>query len=314
MPIRLIAIDMDGTLLNSAGHVSPRNLAALERAEARGIEIVVATGRRHCYAMRVLRELARPPAGALISSNGTVIRTLDSQLLHRSHMPVPTARWLCRHLGDFRNTFDRVRPDGEDDHGALVCEDIVQLNASIGRWMEANAPYIQHVSSVEQALGGHALIQMMLCGSIDRMRQAEAHLLKDRRVTDKEDPRITNTELPHVSNTEVQREGVAPAPEVVLHRTEYAARDLCILDILPAGCSKASALLHLASLRHIAPSEILAIGDNWNDVPMLRAAGHAVVMANAPADLRALATQQGWSLTASNDEDGVAHTIDAALP
>jgi hypothetical protein len=173
--------------------------------------------------------------------------------------------------------------------------------------MEANAPYIQHVSSVEQALDGHALIQMMLCGSIDRMRQAEAHLLKDRRVTDKEDPRITNTELPHLP-------GVEAAAEVVLHRTVYAARDLCILDILPAGCSKASALLHLATLRHIAPSEILAIGDNWNDLPMLRAAGHAVVMANAPADLRTLATQQGWSLTASNDEDGVAQAIDAALP
>ena len=113
----------------------------------------------------------------------------------------------------------------------------------------------------------------MLCGPIDRMREAEAHLLTD--------PRITNVDGP-----------CAPGIEVALHRTEYAHRDLCILDILPAGSSKASALLHLAELRGVDASEILAIGDNWNDVPMLQAAGRAAVMANAPAELRALAKER----------------------
>jgi hypothetical protein len=225
---------MDGTLLNSSGHVSERNLAALRLAEDRGIEVAIATGRRHCYAMRVLRDINRPPASALISSNGTVIRSIDSTLLHRVHMPVLTARWLCEHIRGFRNTlvltFDKVRPDGEDERGALVCEDIDQLSASIGRWMDANEPYIAHISPIEQALNGHAPIQMMLCGSIDRMRAAEAHLLKD--------PRVAGVEAADTAGI-----------EVALHRTEYAARDLCILDILPAGCSKASALLHLAELR-----------------------------------------------------------------
>ncbi len=297
-PPRLIAIDVDGTLLHSDGHVSARNLSALRDAESRGIEIVIATGRRHCYAMRVLRDLDRPAHTALISSNGTVIRTLGSELLHRSHMPVETARWVCEHVKEFRGTlvltFDKVLPDGEDERGALVCEGVDELNASIRRWMEVNEPYIQHVSPIERALDEAAPIQMMLCGPIERMREAEAHLLTD--------PRITNVDGQ-----------CDPGIEVTLHRTEYPNRDLCILDILPSGCSKASALLHLAELRGIEASEIIAIGDNWNDLPMLQMAGQAAVMANAPADLRALAAERGWKIAPPNDEDGVAAVIEAAL-
>ena len=295
---RLIAIDVDGTLLHSDGHVSERNLAAIREAEARGIEVAIATGRRHCYAMRVLRELDRPAHTALVSSNGTVVRTLGSELLHCTHMPVETARWLCGHLKDFRGTlvltFDKVRADGEDDRGALVCERMDALNASIGRWMEVNEPYIERVSPIEHALDDAEPIQMMLCGPMDRMRAAETHLLSD--------PRITNID------------GVCkPGIEVTLHRTEYPHRDLCILDILPAGCSKASALLHLAELRGIDASEIFAIGDNWNDVSMFQIAGQSAVMANAPADLRALAAERGWLIAPSNDEDGVASVIEGVL-
>jgi hypothetical protein len=213
-------------------------------------------------------------------------------------MPVETARWLCEHVKEFRGTlvltFDKVLPDGEDERGALVCEGVEQLNASIGRWMEVNEPYMEYVSPIERALEDAAPIQMMLCGPIDRMRDAEAHLLSD--------PRITNVDGE-----------CAPAIEVMLHRTEYAHRDLCILDILPSGCSKASALLHLAELRGIRAAEILAIGDNWNDLPMLQMAGRSAVMANAPADLRALAAERGWQIAPSNDEDGVAVVIEAAL-
>jgi hypothetical protein len=295
---RLIAIDMDGTLLHSDGHVSERNLAAIREAESRGIEVAIATGRRHCYAMRVLRDLDRPVHTALISSNGTVIRTLGADLLHRSYMPVETARWLCEHVREFRGTlvitFDKVLPNGEDERGAVVCEGLDELNASIERWMEVNEPYIRQVAPIEQALDEAEPIQMMLCGRLDRMREAEAHLLTD--------PRITNTD-----------EACAPGIEVVLHRTEYPQRDLCILDILPAGCSKASALLHLAELRGIDASEILAIGDNWNDVPMFQVSGRAAVMANAPQELQALAANRGWLIAPSNDEDGVANVIEAAM-
>ena len=299
MPLpRLIAIDMDGTLLGPDARVSPENLAALERGEERGIEIAIATGRRHCYAMRALREIERPGESILISSNGTVIRTIGSDLIHRAHMPVETARWLLEHVRDFRSTlvltFDKVGENGDDEYGALVCERADELHAHVDRWMEVNAPYIEHVSPIEGALQADPPIQMMLCGTIERMRQAEAHLLTH--------PRVAGVE-----------HGDQPGVEVALHRTEYVDRDLCILDILPAGSSKAAALLHLAELRGISPEEIVAIGDNWNDVPMFQMAGRAVVMGNAPADLQALAREKGWTLAPPNDEHGVAVAIEEIL-
>lgn len=296
---RLVAIDMDGTLLGSDGRVSQRNLAALRAAEEAGIEVVVATGRRHAYAMRVLRELELSHTHALVSSNGTVIRTIGSELLHRQHLPNSTARWLCEHVAEFRNTlvltFDTVGADGDDVRGALVVEHMEDLHASIGRWMESNGPYIQHVRPLEAALEGEPPIQMMLCGTIARMHEAEARLL--------EHPRIVMA---------TSGEGPEDA-EVTLHRTEYTDRDLCIVDILPAGVSKASALEHLVAVRGFGMEDVLAIGDNWNDMPMLSLAGQAVLMSNAPTDLKDLALERGWVIGPSNLEDGVAVAVEAVL-
>ena len=189
MPPRIIAIDLDGTLLDPTGHVSPRNRAALQLAEAAGIEIVISTGRRHSFAMHVLRDLDLNPHSALVSSNGTVIRTIGAELIHRTHMPLPTARWLCSTLHAYRSTlvltFDLTNPDGDDTRGALVVQHLEDLHASIGRWMRANERYIAHVEPLEDALqpGQKRPIQMMLCGPIDRMAQAEALLIQHPLVT-----------------------------------------------------------------------------------------------------------------------------------
>jgi HAD superfamily hydrolase (TIGR01484 family) len=296
--LRLIALDLDGTLLNPEGAVSARNRQALLMAQDLGIEIVIATGRRHCYAMKVLRDLGLNPASALVSSNGTVIRTLDAQLLTRTLLPAETARWLCSHLTEFRSTlvmtFDRVGHDGEDMCGALVVEDLAELQASIGAWMRANAPYIAQVTPLENALDTAAPIQMMLCGPVARMQRAEAHLLAQEGVT-----------APGVTPLDKLQKG-----RVALHRTTYPNKDLSIVDILPAGCSKASALAELVKLRGCGAENVLAIGDNWNDVAMLEFAGHARLMANAPPDLLG---HRRWPVTLDHSQDGVAHAIEELL-
>ncbi|WP_345945086.1 HAD hydrolase family protein [Granulicella sp. dw_53] len=307
LPVRMIAVDMDGTLLGSDGKVSARNLAAMKAAEQAGVEVVVATGRRHCYAMRQLRGLGLNEANALVSSNGTVTRTLGTELIERNLLGRETALWLCGHLGEFRNalvvTFDKVGPDGEDARGALVVERFEELNHSMEKWMAANEPYISHVNPIELALPGpesgldEAPIQMMLCGTTERMRRAEARLL----------------EHPGVSAVGVEMQERSAGKEVALHRTEYPGRDLSIVDILPAGCSKGSALVRLAAKRGVKMQELLAIGDNWNDVSMLEAAGRGVLMANAPEDLKERAAAMGWTLGGRHDEDGVAVAIEAAL-
>jgi HAD superfamily hydrolase (TIGR01484 family) len=304
--MRIIAVDLDGTLLGSDGRVSERNLAAMKAAERAGVEVVVATGRRHCYAMRVLRGLGLREENALISSNGAVMRTVGARLMERTLLPVDTARWLCGHVDEFRNalvmTFDKVGLDGEDERGALVVERMEELTASIGRWMEANEAYIAHIVPMECALESDTPIQMMLCGTVERMRRAEARLL--------EHPGVSAVGVSAIGAAGQER---AAGVEVALHRTEYPERDLSIVDILPAGCSKGSALLRLAAVRGVRPEEILAIGDNWNDVSMLEVAGRAVLMGNAPKDLKAMAAERGWMVGQRHHEDGVAEAIEAVL-
>jgi Cof subfamily protein (haloacid dehalogenase superfamily) len=281
--IRLIAIDIDGTLTPSTGpKISLRNCAALRAAEAAGIEIVISTGRRQAYAMPLIAQVGLGGESVMISSNGAVVRGFDGQLLDRRFLPAETARQLCvalRGYGTLVFTFDR------DGAGCMVIENLQQLHARIDRWVVANRPYLVEIEPIERAFdGGEEPIQGMVCGTVDEMLAAEQQLLL--------------TDL---------------AGQIAMHRTEYPARNLSILDLLPPGCSKAAALDHLARIRGLKPDQIMAIGDNLNDLEMLEYAGHPVVMANANAKVLALAQSRRWSLTASNDDDGVALAVEEVL-
>ena len=304
---QLIALDLDGTLLDRESRISPRNLATLLAAEAAGITVVIATGRRHFYALKVLGGLPLRPATVLISSNGAVVRTFASQLIEHTHMLPAAARWLVGHLGEFRSslvlTFDRTITQGpragEDSRGALVIEHFPHLHNSIGQWMTANEPYILVADPIESCLTEHEPpIQAMLAGPVERMRRAEQHLLLD----------------PQVAAVGEVRDPNADPATIQLNRTEYPERDLSIVDILPAGCSKGAAILRLAASRSIPAEAVMCIGDNWNDLSMLEIAGHPVLMGNAPADLKQMAAEKGWQVTAPHHEDGVAQAIEQACP
>jgi Cof subfamily protein (haloacid dehalogenase superfamily) len=282
-PVKMIAVDIDGTLLPSVGgKVSERNCRALAEAQAAGIEIVIATGRRQAYATPLIDPAGLRPETIFITSNGTVTRMLGGNAIDRFFLPVETARALCPALRPFGTTvftFDREGP------GELVVESLEQVHARIALWVDANRPWIREVRPLERAFdAGDAPVQGMVCGTVAAMRDAEDWLV---------------------------RSEFAQAIEA--HRTEYPARDLTILDILPPGCSKGVALRRLAERQGVAREEILAIGDNWNDLEMLEFAGHAVVMSNGAPDLVQLARQQGWEIGPGNDEDGVARVIESVL-
>lgn len=293
----MIAIDVDGTLLGPDGQVSARNCAALKAAQAAGIQIVIATGRRHVYALKVIDSIDLAPSTLLVSSNGAVVRCFDSTLVERTLMSRETATWLCGLLDEFRDalviTFDKVNARGDEQRGALVVEEIANLHGSIDRWMIANEPYIAHVRPIENSLHQDAPIQMMVTGSVERMRRAEAVLGSHPGVRAVGDSR--------------------PEGLISLSRTEYPERDLSIVDILPIECSKGAAIARIAAAAEIHPTEIMAIGDNWNDLSMLEFAGHPVLMANAPDDLQAQARALGWTITLTHHEDGVAAAVESIL-
>ena len=282
--VKLIAIDIDGTLLPSTGTViSARNRRALLDAEAAGIQIVIATGRRQAYATPLIEPVGLKPQTVLITSNGTVTRTLAGQPIDRFFLPVETARELCPILRRFGGTtvftFDREGP------GELILESLPQLQSRVAAWVEANRPWIQEIQPLERAFdSGEPPVQGMVCGTVSSMRGAQEWL----------------------ESQDISR-------KIELHRTEYPIRDLAILDILPPGCSKGMALRRLAQSRGIKPSEIMAIGDNLNDLEMLDFAGQPVVMANSAPDLVELARKRGWQITTTNDHDGVARILESII-
>ena len=274
-PIRLIAIDLDGTLLGSDVQISQANLQALRRAHEAGIEIVLGTGRRHRFALPIAESLGFDLW--MISSNGAVTRSTRGELFHQDLLPKETAIKLCRHMEQYRNntvlTFDR------EGMGAIVCEDRERLYGVIQRWMEKNAPYIEYVSPIVEALTEDP-IQAMFCGPIELMQAARRDL-----------------------------ESCDFTADFTLLRTQYDLRNLCIVDILNAGCSKGHALERWANYRGIHRSEVMAIGDNYNDIEMLTFSGHPVIMGSASDDLK----QNGWTITGHNDESGVAAAIERVL-
>ncbi|MFZ1085687.1 MAG: HAD family hydrolase [Terracidiphilus sp.] len=282
-PLRLVAIDVDGTLTPAIGQALTARVArALKSAQEAGITVVIATGRRAAYTAPLFEGHGLRADTPLITSNGAVTRTLDGEAIARCTMEASVARGLCgllRPFGCVVFTFDRP------GRGELVVEDLEQAHGRISIWVEANRNAIEVVKPLEDALrDGEDPIQGMAAGRVSQMRAAEAA--------------VKASEW---------------GSQCACQRTEYPARGLSILDLLPMGVSKASALENLAARLGVERAEAMAIGDNWNDVEMLEWAGQAVVMGNAARELRTLAKMRGWKQAPSNDQDGVAVVLEEAI-
>jgi Cof subfamily protein (haloacid dehalogenase superfamily) len=273
--VRLLGVDIDGTLLNPEFQISPADMAALCRAHAAGVEVVVVTGRRHTFALPIVQQLGFDLW--VISSNGAITRSLAGETFHRDLLPVDICRRLCATMQEFRGntvlTFDK------ETKGAIVLEHMNELSASIQRWLEKNLQFIEFVIPIEDSLTRNP-VQAMFCGSILRMQEALATL--------------------SASNLD---------EDITVLRTEYEARDLSMVDVLNQGCSKGHALERWAHHRGIPREEVMAIGDNYNDIEMLAFAGVPFIMGNAAEELR----REGWTVTLSNDQNGVAAAIEQVL-
>lgn len=271
--LRLIAIDIDGTLLNPRFQISETDLAALRRAHAQGVEVILVTGRRHTFALPIAQQLGFDLW--LITSNGAITRSLAGETFHRDLLPQTTCRDLIHGMQEFRGqtvlTFDN------DGNGTIVIERLQELEGSIQRWLEKNMEYIRFVVPLEDSLTTDP-VQAMFCGPVALMQRALAAL---------------------------DRCGL---PITVL-RTEYPGRDLSIVDVLNAECSKGHALERWAAYRGIRREQVMAIGDNYNDIEMLAFAGQPFIMGNASQEL----LSRGWTLTRSNAESGVAAAVEFAL-
>lgn len=271
-PFRLLAIDLDGTLLDSNRTVPEVNRRALSRAYEAGIKVALVTGRRLPAALPSLRTL-NLDFFAVLNGGALVKEGLDGPILRRELMPLAVSRDV---LAVARQTsVTPVVHDGPDGEGRLLIESSAPLSRSLEEYLDKSTPPPSLVSDLSKVLTRDP-VQIMFADTVREIRRV-AKLLDE-----------------------------ALEEKVSLARTEYEARDLALLDVLAPRATKDEALRFVARRSGILLEETMAIGDNWNDLGMLEAAGFAVVMANAAPELRS----RGFAITGNNDEGGVAQAIE----
>lgn len=272
MGVRLIALDIDGTLLDSRWKLPAANRAAIHEATRRGIEVALVTGRRYDFALPVAQDLGCPLT--MIVNNGGMIRSSDGQTRLKHVLAADVARQVLRMTAKWRDgaavIFDRPRAN------QLMLERLDKDDSIRYAYYSRNLEFIGLAQPLEASLTEDPL-QVMFSGTVEEMEAVERLLLES-----------------------------AVAEQVRLAATKYPARSFAMLDVLPPGCSKGAALAEWAEKQGLRRDEILAIGDNHNDLEMLHFAGVPVVMGNCVPELRTF----GWHETHSNDESGVATAIE----
>jgi Cof subfamily protein (haloacid dehalogenase superfamily) len=272
--IRLIGIDVDGTLLDSEGHMPARNCEAIRTAVDRGIHVALVTGRSYPFARPVATVL--PPSVSLIVSNGAVERTMDGGTLARRLLDRDVARQVLDQTRGYRDAaaliFDR------DAERQVIFETMDWEHPGRQKYWSRNHAHIEKAAPLEDALIEDP-IQVMFNGSVSSMRE----LIEELRA----------------------RQAVKPG-DFALSVTEYKHRDFTLVDITSSEATKGRALSWRAAQLGLSRDEVMAIGDNFNDLEMLEFAGRPVVMGNAVAELKT----RGWHVTASQDDAGVADAIE----
>jgi len=275
--VRALALDIDGTLLNSRREVSPRNLAAIAAAERAGVRIALVTGRRYPAARKVADLLPLRPTlvlhnGGLVVENAVAIRVR------------PLARAAASAVVAFAKGAgaDPVVHVGHRGEGLLYVENASPAHTLLAYYLSRSHPDVRVVDRLEDFLRSEEEdpLQVMFGGSMEEMGVL-------------------------ASSLEAADFGIS------VLRTVYPKDDLSLIDVVAPSVDKSEALRYLCARWGIGIGDVLAIGDNWNDRQMLLEAGRGCVMGNADPQLRSL----GLEILPGNDDDGVAHALERfALP
>jgi Cof subfamily protein (haloacid dehalogenase superfamily) len=268
---RLLALDIDGTLLRSDKTVSPRTLLALAAAQRAGVRLVLVTGRRYPAARRVAAQLGCEVD--LVLHNGALI--VEGQAVVRCRpLDLAVARQAVRE-GRAAGA-DPVVHCGLAGEGLLVVQEgVAPSNTLLAYYLDRSHPDVRTVDDLLGALREDPL-QVMFGGGLEEMAALRARL------------------------------GEVLGNRARIERTVYPHLGVALLDVLDPGVGKAEALAFLQARYAVAAAETLAIGDNWNDHEMLSGAGLGLVMGNADPEMLAL----GLPVLPTNDEDGVAQAIE----
>ena len=270
---KIIALDIDGTLLNSSGRVTDNTYKTVRRAAEAGAFILVATGRRFFTAKQRVLQLELPNI-LLAVHNGAILKRLSGELLYHRLLPRNTAQQtveVAKEMGLCPVVFA-----GTNDEATVLIED---YGNRLGSWergyLQENRRFLRKVDSLSRNLPDDIIEVICVVPTVDLHRLAD---IFEERLNDKvKSTVVTTTDWQHA-----------------------------FIGLTCPNVSKSEPLRYLAEVEGIERTEIIAIGDNYNDLEMVAFAGIGVVMENAVPELK----HMGFHVTASNNEDGVAKALE----
>ncbi|MBK7393491.1 MAG: HAD family phosphatase [Chloracidobacterium sp.] len=281
--IKLLALDLDGTTLNSQGEIPDANRNAIRAAEERGVLVTIATGRRFRDAQPLGIDLGLN--APLITHNGALIKYAESEeTVVCSLLATATSLEVVRVGKDFGgDALVSVDPHGQ---GTLLYDRVSEDNLPLKKYLrwsedlhggEAGRVGVEHVESLEDIIPDNEIVHISFSGTCDAMGAMMSVLGRE------------------LGNT------------VTILPTIYPQWDFTLIDILPPDASKGHGVAKLAELNGLTHENVMVMGDNFNDLEMLEYAGTPVVMGNAAPKLL---ERPEFYTTLSNDESGVAAAIE----
>jgi Cof subfamily protein (haloacid dehalogenase superfamily) len=269
--VRLVALDLDGTLLNSSHGISGATARAIQTLRNHSVRIALVTGRRFRNVARIAEEHGL--GDVAIVHNGAVIR----------HSP----------RGDvlFFRELD-----------SAVCREVVEASLELGHF-----PLVMTDPAETRVLYRSAPVPPPASAEYLSRNQPDALPVEDFLPAMLERPVVqvlfTDSMAPVEALKQRLRSQLGPRMNVL--ETSYPERDHAFLDVIHKDCSKGRALDWLMRRENLSASEVMAFGDNHNDLEMLQVAGHSFLMDNASEDLK----RHGFRIAPANDDDGVARII-----
>jgi 5-amino-6-(5-phospho-D-ribitylamino)uracil phosphatase len=280
--IKLLALDLDGTLLNSKGKIPEANTKAIRKAEEKGVLVTIATGRRFRDARPVAQEIGFN--APIVTHNGALLKFAESlETVAFSLINLETSKEILRVGKEFGG--DALVSVNPHTKGTLLYDTISDENLPLQKYIAWSKSFhgdeaeeaVHHVADLSEILPKNEVIHISYSGSCAPMREIQ---------------KILKAEL---------------TDSVNILATVYPHLDFTLLDILPPDASKGIGVEKLALLNGLTAENVMVCGDNFNDLEMLEFAGTPVVMGNAAPELL---ENENYHQTLSNDESGVAHAIE----
>lgn len=270
--VRLLAIDIDGTLVNSRDELTDATRQALRRACAAGLKLVLATGRRYSRALPLVEPLAID--APLVTASGALIKhPLDHRTLFQATFARPL---LCDLLGVVeRRGFEAVLyADSYHEGFDFYCQRLEVTRPELADYLTLN-PGCHRLWPTLMSDPPEGVFAGFSTGTREEMLDLHEELQRA---------------LPGLLYTHVLR-----SPRYIGHMCEIA----------PFGVTKWSGIQHVAAEWGISPDQMCAVGDDVNDIPMIEAAGIGIAMGNAQPEVKAAAD----FIAPTHDQDGLAAVV-----